>query len=256
MKQQPEKIFRDKLHDFKMAPPPAAWDRIEGAMVKQNNNISLRNIAAAAALLIIAGYGLTSILFSAQDSIVSSSIAVDSSNIPKDTIREESDKKLIHPHLSANSQVGEHHPASSEPVTNPSLAPTVVKRVTVKSSNAKEPLLPVSVQEVIEEEKLAYDSSQREVAFEQRQLAFKAPEEMQPEPVRIVLSAKQTEEYLVIKEKDEATFPDRKSSTLKKLLKKASDLSTNQDPFGELRQKKNEFLALHFKSDKQRGQKK
>jgi hypothetical protein len=53
---------------------------------------------------------------------------------------------------------------------------------------------------------------------------------------------------------DEATDDDKKQSTLKKLLHKANDLKTNQDPFGDLRQRKNEILALNFKNDK-RGQK-
>jgi hypothetical protein len=40
---------------------------------------------------------------------------------------------------------------------------------------------------------------------------------------------------------------------LKKLLDKAEDM----DPFGDLRQKKNEILALNFRSEKnQRGQNK
>jgi hypothetical protein len=41
-----------------------------------------------------------------------------------------------------------------------------------------------------------------------------------------------------------------------KLLKKANNLTSNQDPLGELRQKKSEILALNFKNDKQRGQNK
>ena len=41
-----------------------------------------------------------------------------------------------------------------------------------------------------------------------------------------------------------------------KLLKKANDLKNNHDPMGELRQKKNEILALNFKGEKQRGQNK
>jgi hypothetical protein len=49
----------------------------------------------------------------------------------------------------------------------------------------------------------------------------------------------------------EATPELKKPSTLKKLLDKAYDLKHNQDAFGELRQKKNEILALNFKNEKQ-----
>jgi hypothetical protein len=55
---------------------------------------------------------------------------------------------------------------------------------------------------------------------------------------------------------NDATPEDKKPSTLKKLLRKANELTNNQDPLGDLRQKKNEILALNFKSDKQRGQNK
>jgi hypothetical protein len=53
----------------------------------------------------------------------------------------------------------------------------------------------------------------------------------------------------------DATPEDKKPSTFKKLLSRAYDLKNNQDPIGELRQKKNEILALNFKKDK-RGQNK
>jgi hypothetical protein len=41
---------------------------------------------------------------------------------------------------------------------------------------------------------------------------------------------------------------------LRKLLDKAYDLKHNQDPLGDLRQKKNEIFALNFKNDKQRSE--
>jgi hypothetical protein len=64
------------------------------------------------------------------------------------------------------------------------------------------------------------------------------------------------EKYLDKKSLAEATSADKKPSTLRKLLDKAYDLKHNQDPFGDLRQKKNEILAPNFKSEKQRSQNK
>ena len=78
----------------------------------------------------------------------------------------------------------------------------------------------------------------------------------EPQKITLVYTAKDVEEYLDKKYLAEATSESKKSSTLTKLLKKANDLTNNQDPFGELRQKKNEILALNFRSEKQRGQKK
>ena len=50
----------------------------------------------------------------------------------------------------------------------------------------------------------------------------------------------------------EATSPANETSTIQKLLDKAYDLKHNQDPLGELRQKKNEILALNFGGERQR----
>jgi hypothetical protein len=62
--------------------------------------------------------------------------------------------------------------------------------------------------------------------------------------------------YLDKKSLAQATSGEKKPSTLRKLLDKAYDLKHNQDPFGDLRQKKNEILALNFRSEKQRSQNK
>jgi len=72
--------------------------------------------------------------------------------------------------------------------------------------------------------------------------------------VTLTYSTADVSAYLNKNTEDEATEDERKQSTLKKLLQKANDLKTNQDPFGELRQRKNEILALNFMNDK-RGQK-
>jgi hypothetical protein len=76
------------------------------------------------------------------------------------------------------------------------------------------------------------------------------------QPITLVFTADEADGYLDKKALTEATSDDKKPSTLKKLLKKAHDLKNNQDPLGELRQKKNEILALNFKSEKERGQNK
>ena len=73
-------------------------------------------------------------------------------------------------------------------------------------------------------------------------------------PLTLTYSVEQVSGYLVKNDEPQATPDDEKPSTLKKLLHKANDLKTNQEPFGDLRQKKNEILALNFMNEK-RGQK-
>jgi hypothetical protein len=71
----------------------------------------------------------------------------------------------------------------------------------------------------------------------------------------IVFSAQEVnEKYLTKNAETEATSEEKESSTLKKVLDKAYDLTHNQDPIGELRQKKNEILAMNFKNDTQRNE--
>jgi hypothetical protein len=48
----------------------------------------------------------------------------------------------------------------------------------------------------------------------------------------------------------EATPAEKKPSTFKRVLNKALELKHNQDPIGDLREKKNEILALNFKNEK------
>lgn len=84
--------------------------------------------------------------------------------------------------------------------------------------------------------------------------AVSAPLNTASRNVTLNYSIQDVAAYLEKNLDDEATDDDKKQSTLKKLLQKANDLKTNQDTFGELRQRKNEILALNFKNDK-RGQK-
>jgi hypothetical protein len=77
----------------------------------------------------------------------------------------------------------------------------------------------------------------------------------QAKKIKLQFSTEETNKYLDENAVAQATSEEKKSSTLKKLLKKANDLKSNQDPFGDLREKKNEILALNFKNEK-RGQNK
>jgi len=82
-----------------------------------------------------------------------------------------------------------------------------------------------------------------------------APANAAPKKIMITITAAESEKYLDKVALAEATSEEKKPSTFQKLLKKADDLKNNQDPFGELRQRKNEILALNFKNEK-RGQNK
>ena len=63
------------------------------------------------------------------------------------------------------------------------------------------------------------------------------------------------QKYLSRKNEARATSEAKQPSTLRNLLDKAQDLKHNQDPLGEIRQKKDEILAMNFRKEKQRTEK-
>jgi hypothetical protein len=72
-----------------------------------------------------------------------------------------------------------------------------------------------------------------------------------PQNVTIIFTTEEVNEKYLAKNTDaEATPTSEETSGLRKLLDKAYDLKTNRDFLGELRQKKNEILAMNFKNDK------
>ncbi len=72
-----------------------------------------------------------------------------------------------------------------------------------------------------------------------------------PRNVTIVFTAEEVnEKYLAKNTEAQATPVGEETSGLRKLLDKAYDLKHNRDFLGELRQKKNEILAMNFKNDK------
>ena len=94
-----------------------------------------------------------------------------------------------------------------------------------------------------------------DVKLEETTVTPKVAPEKNKSTMTLTFTAEETNKYLDKNALAEATQEDKKSSTFKKLLKKANDLKSNQDPFGDLREMKNEILALNFKNEK-RGQNK
>ena len=71
--------------------------------------------------------------------------------------------------------------------------------------------------------------------------------------ITLVFTAQEVDEKYLKKKNAvaEATSEEKETSTWRKVLDKAHDLKHNQDPLGDLRQKKNEILALNFKTNEQ-----
>jgi len=242
MKQQPDKLFRDKLLSHSKDVPPMLWDRIESGLEKKKSSFTWLFVAASITVAMAAGY-----LFY-NGALETNNSKVAGVQSPIDSTTTES-AIPVKDHLS-DGKITIEEPRPS-PVKRKSEGK---KNIAKKSENsltvtpADELILEEPVQPVLQDSVARpYEPSP--------QLAFKAIPKGE-ENITIVITTEQTNQYLVNNKISEATSDEKKSSTLKKLLKKAADLKVNQDPFGDLRQKKNEILALNFRSEKQRGQKK
>lgn len=256
MNQQPDKLFRDKLERYQKAAPAGVWDRINTGVVKKNNNHTFRWLSIAASLLLLAA---VIFLFWPDRK------AIDHSTLP--TAHEEtsspetsSEKKTEQP------KVVQQKDEPKAPAVQNKVAPPQ-RHIPKQKEEKKKVIIPseapaeeITVVKAEEEQKIIRTPEQPEVitepSNEEQPVVASATPAAAQQNIKLVFSAEESEEYLDKKSLAEATSSDKKPSTLKKLLKKAEDLATNQDPFGELRQKKNEILALSFKTDKQRGQNK
>jgi hypothetical protein len=255
MSQQPDKLFREKLEGFHKPAPAAAWNKIEAGLQKKNNTTIWLRVAAAVLLAAVATF-----LIWTNQRTPSGQIAADTN---------QNNKKESQTQDQKHDQTKVQEEQNRQPQqAQPSVAITPVE----KTNQTKADLPPVKniqtaeeqvvVEEPVIEELVSFapvdnanDSSEIETAntTEEPLVSVNSidEEEKQDQSRVLVLSVEEVNaKYLDKEALAKATSAQKKSSTFRKLLNKAYDLKNNQDPFGELRQKKNEILALNFKSEK------
>ena len=223
MNQLPDKLFRDKLQSYQTPAPSGAWNRIEANLNKKNDNVLWFRIAAGFLLVAIATY----LLWPANSATTVT---------PKSELAAKTKK---HETVSPEQQKEEKRITPSTVPGSFSANKSQRKRV------VKKPTQTITVEEAAvthKEEVTVANTASVEAARD----AVVAIAEKQK--LKIIFAAEDIDtKYLDKKALAEATSDAKKSSTLKKLLDKAYDLKYNQDPFGDLRQKKNEILALNFR---------
>ncbi len=271
--QQPDKLFRDKLANYQKAVPSSAWNRIESAV--ERKAFPAFRVAVAASLLLICGVAVT--LWLRNDV----NPGVVAAKEQPETAKPKTNKTPVIEEPKEDERTLTPESIDDRPRTTPSDA-SVIRQSTpapaVASKDDKErrdSSLPQMITEpdVTQAPAIAQNENLSEEAVVSEELPVVedrlpandlavAVNELEPvqtdtdESVTIIISAEETSAYLTKNIKSEATPEEKKSSTLKKVLKKASALKNNdQDPIGDLRQMKDELLALNFKSDK-RGQNK
>lgn len=261
MNQQPDKFFRDKLENYQQPAPPRAWDKIEAELEKKTHKGLWWKIAASLLLTALVSYTLwigmskphtTQTATATKPETEKPVQQAPSATTPKD----ESTTPAISPSEKKD-------PASAgvalESKRNRAVTGThkkeLPRRAEKKEASAPtevSPDEPAYTHDVVNSVAVETTTPQTSapVVAETR-----APANAGPKKVVITITAAESEKYLDKVALAEATSDEKKPSTFQKLLKKADDLKNNQDPFGELRQRKNEILALNFKNEK-RGQNK
>lgn len=265
MNQQPDKFFRDKLEHYQRPAPTGAWDKIEAGLEKKTTRGIWWRIAASLLLVALVSFTLWKTTQTASDSrtLADKTEPAPSKNARPDPSKAQTTTSETTAPKTTDAQIRKDVAQTHSDKSNSSNS---------KPEHKKNALVPeqsmhkqtVAVREVApkDQEANTHDVVTEPLVKNETAVVASAQEVITPavvesasKKITITISAIESEEYLDKKALADATSGEKKSSTLQKLLKKADDLTNNQNPFGELRQKKNEILALNFKSEK-RGQNK
>ena len=250
--QQPDNFFREKLADYHKPAPVGAWDKIELSLKKtdaKDAKFSWWKVAASLLLLSAVAY----VLWLQRSSSNTQSISQTKPEIQlpkaKSVVPDlDSSAKFLNPEEVKAEQTS---PATLEKDKKSSHKKTTSKPPRAHKKNSSE--VAATVPSSTEENLQVRETPTSETVSSQVVPPVQAIKK--PSSITITITAEETDKYLDKNAIAEATSKERKSSTFKKLLKKANELTSNQDPFGDLRVKKNEILALEFKNDR-RGQNK
>lgn len=281
MKQQPDNLFRKKLTDYDRPVPADAWSRIEAGLNGQKKKTFFPYLRIAAAILLMAVVSYM-ILTTTDDSagqiakVENTSPGKSSDSKTSDTGPDTSGNAAADLPLAAESPAAAQTDSSEESSTS-ATAPAPTARTHTKNRpsdmeashaqtvDRQRQDMPAPVQTSTSEKSLFPEVTVATVSTSAQSSAVTHSDEVvaendasidSRESITLVMTVSDTDAYLKKTPEEEATSGSRKTSTLKRVLQKASELKNNdQDPFGDLRQMKNEILALNFKSEKQRGPK-
>ena len=243
MNQQPDKLFHDKLHGYQKPVGADVWERIRAAPAhRSRQTVWLR---AAASILIVAAAGILIFPVIQHDR---RPVAGEAGQTAPASPTES---------LASENQAPEENTAKDE--TSPSTARHAAlakKSPSKRSSNVLKPdtsAEPPIVPSPAPLEETGVLASEQVVVTNP---SLGSPTPSQRKTVTIVFTSEEVnQKYLSRKNEAHATSDEKQPSTLRNLLDKAQDLKHNQDPLGEIRQKKDEILAMNFRKDKQRTEK-
>jgi hypothetical protein len=251
MKAQIDKLFRDRLEQHSLEAPPLAWDKIESALPKKTKSFIWFKVAASLLVLIAAAI----LLWPHEKS--TPTVIAHNKPIEKNLNNKAKDQEKIDTQTQKNKNIIEKKEVKTETTkaTQSTGKPAQQKTtLPVMNFSKQEPLIAANDQGDVQHKTDAVEPKTQAVVNAQE--VFTAPAETSvpanPDQVSntLVLAASDVSKYLNKNLISDATTVEENTSSFRKLLDKASDLKNSETGLSELRQKKNEILALNFRNDK------
>jgi hypothetical protein len=233
MKQQPDNLFREKLENLRLEVPANAWSRIEAGLDKPSYKGLWMKIAAGLLLLAVAGVLIWNVTGKEEIKTLASSPPDEKIGIDE----------------SANNKVNEQALALNDKPKQE------FSKSVMEKKNRTSPLA-ASTTLASETQTKAVTSTTETVATE-----ISTPETNQTlsetqTAVYLVYTAEEVnQKYLRKPPEDDATQEDKKSSRMQMLMGVAMNLKNGDGGLGDLRQIKDEILALNFLDEKKQSKK-
>lgn len=224
MTSQPDKLFRDKLENLQRPAPTGAWDRIENNLVRPAHKLLGVRVAAGVALLAAA----TIVLWpSEKPEIEIAKIPTVNPSAKKDTSQQRLDKKTKEDVLQQQ----------AEPVVPWKETKTVTLAKTEKQLPAQQ-----------NTNAIQYPAITHPVPETNELIAeVELPLEKELKSKTIVYTADEVNsKFLKKKLPPEATPDNKEASGMQKLIGLAYAAKNSDAPLSDLRQKKDDILALNF----------
>lgn len=241
MKQHPDALFREKLEQHTLTAPQNAWSRIEKKMPTSRNTFFIWKVAAAMLILIISIALLIPSKTSNQSLVLNDNTSlekqkndkVQASVIPSAPEKKEDIKRIV---------TKTQQPLSEEPLPK-SIELTLVESMEILAEEKTESIASLEVSE-------------------QPTPTVLIEEEVEPVAQSVIVSDEATTIVLTAAEVNtkyllpaQATSEAETTSSFRKLIDKAASFKNNTSGLAELRQKKNEMLALNTEKLRNRNEK-
>lgn len=229
MTSQPDKLFRDALENFQRPAPVDAWEKIDANLNKTKSKGLWLKIAAGLLLLCVTGFLLLTIEESEK-----ATIATVKENEPEKDVQKSNSNEL-------------------EPTDKIFDRKKEIKSTPVKKNIPKRQDLTLVAGSIESSNKSIVASVTTEMQSEN--VAELTSTTSEPSRIIVYTAEEVNAKYLKKKSSTEATPETKKTSGIQKLMGLAYTIKNPENGLGDLRQKKDEILALNFLSNEDKTNK-